>query len=164
MPHFLKHQRFPSSFTAQACLTQIPCTLFCLVSLIWLFKVPCTRVSSMSHRLCSSLSPLSCYASRQVSVTDPQRVKKAALPQWSTTPPPFLHPFMAKMLHPSLVGGPGWSLHGGTDSRTEANRESRTDLLVRATAEGNVSPTAINLSRNTVQSCTIHIKMPLKII
>lgn len=47
---------FSSSFTAQPCLTKIPCTTFCLVPLISLFKVPCTPVSSMSYRLCSSLS------------------------------------------------------------------------------------------------------------
>lgn len=122
---------FSSSFTAHSRLTQIPCTLFCLVSLISLFKVPCTRVSSMSHQLCSALSTLSSYTSRQVGVTDPQRVKKAALPQWSTTPPPFLHPFIAKLLHSSLPILPpaeeGWRVQDwGTDSRT--------DLLVRTTA------------------------------
>lgn len=88
-----------SSFTAQPCLTKIPCTLFCLVSSISLFKVPCTPVSSMSYRLCSSLSPSSSYTSRQVTVTDPQRVKKAALPQWSTTLPPFLHPSILSSLN-----------------------------------------------------------------
>lgn len=88
-----------SSFTAQPCLTKIPCTIFCLVSSISLFKVPCTPVSSMSYRLCSSLSTLSSYTSRQVTVTDPQRVKKAALPQWSTTLPPFLHPSILSSLN-----------------------------------------------------------------
>lgn len=33
---------------------------------------------------------------------DLQRVKKAAVPQWSTTLPPFLHPFITHLLHSSL--------------------------------------------------------------
>lgn len=140
---------FSSSFTVQPCLTKIPCTTFCLVPLISLFKVPCTPVSSMSYRLCSSLT-LSSYTSRQVTVTELQRVKRAALPQWSTTPPPFLHPFIAQLLHSSLQIPPpaekvwrvqdgastGELMRGGrlTGRLSQAGRELRTNVVVRATA------------------------------
>lgn len=72
--------------------------MFCLVSLISLFKVPCTPVSITSYQLCFSLSTTSSYTSRQVTMTDLQRVKKAAVPQWSTTLLPFLHPSITQLL------------------------------------------------------------------
>lgn len=94
--------------------------MFCLVSLISLFKVPCTPVSSTSRHLCFSLSTISSYTSRQVTVTDLQRVKKAAVPQWSTTPLPFLHPFITQLhLSPLQILPPAesfWRVQDGAST------------------------------------------------
>lgn len=137
--HRIRNATFPeaspisSSFTLQLYLTRTPPppNMLCLVSLISLFKVPCTPVSSTSHQLCCSLSTISSYTSRQVTVTDLQRVKKAAVPQWSTTPLPFLHPIITQLhLSPLQIWPPAeslWRLQDGASTgelaRWVANRQ-----------------------------------------
>lgn len=94
--------------------------MFCLVSLISLFKVPCTPVSSTSRQLCFWLSTISSYTCRQVTVTDLQRVKKAAVPQWSTTPLLFPHPFITQLhLSPLQILPPAesvWRVRDGAST------------------------------------------------
>lgn len=167
MAHFLKRRRSPARPQLSLASPKSPCTLFGLLSFVSLFQVPCTPVSSLSRRLCSSLSTLSSYTSRQVTVTDPQRVRKAALPRRSTTLPPSLHPFIAQLLHSTLQILPPaekvWRVQDGEPEAggrlrgcpSQAGRGSRPNQLP--------GPTACNgRGKNPVQTSAIQIQPHLQ--
>lgn len=107
--------------------------MFCLVSLISLFKVPCTPVSSTSLVPVVLLAIYNILLYLQTSHRDwPAEGEEgccASVEHNSTSIPPSLHHSAASFPTSNLatcrdlLEGPGWSLNRRTEARWEANRQ-----------------------------------------
>lgn len=124
MPHFptfsiVRHwrsttfPRVPDPFTPQPYLSRIPSNMFCLVFFMSLFALPRTPVPTPVPFLTISPILTSGFHCGWLSAGD--SLREAAVPQWSTTLPLSLHPFIPPLLHPPLsLLPPHWTQTEGS--------------------------------------------------